>query len=338
MNPTVTAVVCTKDRYYTSLPNCLTSIALQTVTPNTLFIYDDGEHKDLRDDPLYQNIFSLLSLKGIAWEVKFGKRMGQVHSHQSSLTDAKTDWIWRIDDDNVLESNVLEVLLSNVGPNVGAIGGVVLDPKIPLKSHKLASNKMEDIYLGLNIQWFKEAKKQDVDHLYSTFLYRRVGAPAYCTQLSRVGHREETIFSHEYKRKGFRLIMDPAAVTWHLRASSGGIRSESDQGLWHHDEQIFSAKLKEWKIAPSKVKMIVLDSGLGDHLLFKAVLPEIMARHKRIVIACCYPEVFEDCKVELMSIAEAQMATNISELNVYKKMWDWNWKWSLEDAYRRLYA
>jgi hypothetical protein len=60
--------------------------------------------------------------------------------------------------------------------------------------------------------------------------------------------------------------------------------------------------------------------------------------HKQIVLAVCYPEVFEDEGVELLSIAEAQMMMDISELNIYKKMWDWNWKWSLADAFRRLYA
>lgn len=339
MRSSVTAVVCTKDRYYTSLPNCLMSIALQTVVPDRLLIYDDGEQKDLRNESLYQNIFSMLTQKGIVWEVKFGARKGQVQSHQSSLTEATTDWIWRIDDDNVMEANVLEKLLENVADDVGAVGGLVLDPKIPLTSHKLASNKIEDIYLGLNIQWFMDSKKQEVDHLYSTFIYRRAEAPAYCMKLSKVGHREETIFTHELKRKGWKLIMDPAAVTWHLREATGGIRSDSDRDMWHHDELIFGDKLKEWGVTPTQVKLCVLDSGLGDHLIFKSILPEIIARHKRVVVACCYREVFEDFpEVELMSIAEAQMAADCRELNIYKKMWDWNWKWSLEDAYRRLYA
>lgn len=334
----VTAVVCTKDRYFTSLPNCLTSIAMQTVTPDALLIYDDGEQKDLRLEPLYQNIFALLTQKGIEWQVKFGARKGQVHSHQASLSEAKTDWIWRIDDDNVLEANVLEKLLANVADDVGAVGGLVLDPKIPLQSHKLASNRMEDIYVGLNVQWFKASPKQEVDHLYSTFIYRKDAAPAYCMTLSRVGHREETIFTHELKRKGFKLIMDPAAVTWHLRQSTGGIRSESDKGMWYHDDMIFVDKLKEWGIKPANVKVCVLDNGLGDHLVFKSVLKELKSMHKQIVLAVCYPEVFEDENVELISIAEAQMMMDISELNIYKKMWDWNWKWSLADAFRRLYA
>lgn len=338
MKPTVTAVVCTKDRYFTSLPNCLMSIAMQTVLPDALFIYDDGEQKDLRQEAVYQNLFALFTQKGIDWQVKFGARKGQVFSHQASLSEANTSWIWRIDDDNVMEANVLEKLLSNIADNIGAVGGLVLDPKIPLSSHRLASNKMEDIYMGLNVQWFKDSPKQEVDHLYSTFIYRKDVAPAYCMSLSRVGHREETIFTHELKRKGFKLIVDPAAVTWHLRAPTGGIRSESDTSLWGHDDQIFAEKLKEWNIKPRSIKLCVLDNGLGDHLIFKSVLQELKAIHKNLVLAVCYPSVFENEGVELISIAEAQMATNTAELNIYKKMWDWNWKWSMADAYRRLYA
>jgi hypothetical protein len=311
---------------------------MQTILPKALFIYDDGEQKDLRQETIYQNIFAMLTLKGIDWQVKFGARKGQVFSHQASLTEAKTTWIWRIDDDNVLEANVLEKLLSNVADNIGAVGGLVLDPKIPLPAHRLASNKIEDIYMGLNVQWFKDSPKQEVDHLYSTFIYRREVAPAYNMSLSRVGHREETIFTHELKRKGYKLIMDPVAITWHLRAPTGGIRSEMDKSLWHHDEQIFGAKLAEWGIKPRNIKMVVLDNGLGDHLIFKSILPELKAIHKNLVLAVCYPGVFEDEGVDLISIAEAQMAADVSELNIYKKMWDWNWKWSMADAYRRLYA
>lgn len=338
----VTAIVSTKDRYYTSLPNCLISIALQTVKPKKLIVYDDGEQKDLRIDPLYKNIFLLLSNNGIKWEIKFGARQGQVRNHQRSIMDSNTEWIWRIDDDNVLEADVLEKLMKNIKPNVGAIGGLVVDPKIPISSHKLASNKIEDIYLGLNIQWFKEDRGViEVDHLYSTFIYRKEAAEhGYCLDLSKVGHREETVFSHEMKRAGWKLLVDTSAVTWHLRNDIGGIRSDSHQDMWAHDEQIFAKKLEKWGVIPNKYKFIVLDCGLGDSLMFKSILPEIKEKYKdhKIVISNCYPECFSNEDIISISIAEAQMILgDLSNYNVYKWAWDRNWKTSLIDAYRGLY-
>lgn len=37
-------------------------------------------------------------------------------------------FVWRVDDDNVAEDNVLEILYSKMGPDVGAVGGAVLVP------------------------------------------------------------------------------------------------------------------------------------------------------------------------------------------------------------------
>jgi len=107
--------------------------------------------------------------------------------------------------------------------------------------------------------------------------------------------------------------------------------------MWEHDEKISARKLSEWGVKPRNIKLCVLDSGLGDHLCFKAILPELKAKYKDLILAVCYPEVFKDDGVELISIAEAGMLGDHSELNIYKKMWDWGWKDSLENAYRRMY-
>jgi len=340
MNSNVTAIVSTKDRYFSTLPNLLISIAMQTVKPERLIIYDDGEQRDLRTDSLYQNIFLLLQQKDIPWEMKFGRRLGQVMNHQASIEDCKTEWIWRLDDDNIAEPECLENLLKNVADGVGAIGGLVLDPKLNQTSNSMASNKIEDIFLGLNIQWFKWEGIKEVDHLYSTFIYRRSAARhGYCMELSKVGHREETIFTYEMRRAGWKLVVDSSAVTWHMRAESGGIRSGSDVTMWGYDNEVFKKKLQEWKVDVRNVKLIVLDSGLGDHLVFKKVLPEIKAKHKDVTLAVCYPQVFkDDTDVALISIAEAKQLTNLDSFNVYKWMAERHWTESIEEAYRRMFV
>jgi len=339
MKSNVTAIVSTKDRYFTSLPNLLISIALQTVKPDRMIIYDDGEQKDLRIEPLYKNIFMLFDSVGIEWEVKFGKKMGQVFNHQSSIEDVKTEWIWRLDDDNVAEADCLEMLLKNIETNVGAVGGLVLDPKLNQKENSLASNDIEDIFLGLNIQWFKWKGIKEVDHLYSTFIYRKEAAKhGFCMDLSKVGHREETMFTYEMKRAGWKLVVDSSAVTWHLRNDNGGIRSNTNASMWQHDEEIFRKKLQEWNVKPRNIKLIVLDSGIGDHLVFKKALKVIKEKHKDIVLAVCYPEIFKDDKdLILISIEEAKQLTNIDDHNIYKWMDLRNWKDSLEEAYWRAF-
>jgi hypothetical protein len=69
---------------------------------------------------------------------------------------------------------------------------------------------------------------------------------------------------------------------------------------------------------------------MGDHLVFSHVLPEI----KNPVVFGCYPEI-----IPSKSIAEAQsLFGDIEMFNIYGKMNRWNWKSSLEDAYRKLYT
>lgn len=337
--PEVTAYVSTKNRYFTTLPLCIIGIAMQTYKPKKLIIYDDGDHKDMREDSLYKNIFAMLECNGIQWEVRFTAGIGQIPNHQNALDTATTDWLWRIDDDNVPENLALEKMVSVIDDDIGAVGGLVLHPKMGNLS-RLASSKIEDIYLGMNVQWYRFSGVKEVDHLYSTFIYRKeAGKHGYCLELSVAGHREETIFTYEMKRAGWRILVNPESITWHYRTSSGGTISIARPELFAHNENVFRRKLSEWGVKIREHKLIVLDSGLGDHLVFKKVLPEIKAKHKNILLAVCYPQVFDSDKdLTILSIGEAKQITNIDNQNVYKWMAERNWKEGLEEAYRRMFV
>jgi len=340
INKTVTAVIPTKGRYHTTLPLAIMSVINQTAHVDRLIIIDDGEKLDLRENVLYTYFFKLLDDKGIKWEVVFGNGKGIAHSHQLSINMCETEWIWRLDDDCSAEPNVLELLLESVDSKTGAVGGLVMNPVMP-KTNDCASSKIKDIFLGLNEQWFIPNDKsiKQVDHLYSSFIYRKSAAShGYCLDLSEVGHREETIFTHEMKRNGWDIKINPNAVTHHFMNPEGGIRSYSNGSLWQHDENLFLEKLKFWNIDADKHKLIVLDNGLGDHFAFKSILNEILEKHSKIIIACCYPDVFKDYPdIPLISIASVSHADR-EKYNLYKFLID-NQKETINlvDAYRRLY-
>lgn len=100
----VTVDVCTKNRYNSTLPSCLLSIVNQSFLPEKIIIVDDtssSERIDLREISIYKNIFSMFDKKNIKWQVVFGNNQGQVWGHNAVLNMAKTDFIWRIDDDEV---------------------------------------------------------------------------------------------------------------------------------------------------------------------------------------------------------------------------------------------
>jgi GT2 family glycosyltransferase len=338
-NVEVTAEVSTKDRYYTTLPMCIVAIANQTHKPKKILIFDDGEQKDLRNDPTYASIFGLLFSKGIDFQVIFGQKKGQVANHQIAIGLSQTEWIWRVDDDDVPEPNVLEILVRNIKDDVGVISGLVLIPGQPEANPASTSGRIEDIFTSANVQWSRFKGVKEVDHMNNTFLFRKSAAThGYCLKLSPAGHREETMFTYEFKRKGFKLLVDPEAIIWHMRSPQGGIRSYTQEFFWEHDEMIFHKYLEDVGISVDRPQLIVLDSGLGDHYAFKMIMPEIKAKYKNLTLAVCYPEVFEDEGVRLISIAEAySIGVDKDKHNVYKFMTDRGWTESLVEAYRKMW-
>ena len=320
--PNVLCSISTRGRSQTTLPMALQAVMNQTRKPDKIVIFDDNDvHQDLRHDPIYKNLFWMMDAKEIAWEWIWAGKKGQHHNHQIANWMG-FDWVWRVDDDAIPEPNVLGVLLAHTGPKVGGVGGSVLMPPNYFEEAN-PTGKIEAIDHEPNSQWQRVNKIKRVDHLHCSFLYR-AGVYDYNLGLSRVAHREETLFSFGLKQKGYELLVVPDAVTWHLKAPSGGIRMEDKQEMFAHDEQIFRNVL-----AHKDHTIVVLNNGMGDHIVFTHVLPEI----KNPIVFGCYPEILP-CK----SIAEAQrLFGDIEMYNIYAKMSRWKWNTSLEGAYRKMY-
>lgn len=314
--------IATKGRYFTTLPLVIEAVMNQTKLPNKLVIFDDNdEPKDVRSEFLYQHLFYVLDSKKIPWEWQFAEKKGQHHIHQRANLMGY-DWVWRVDDDAIPEPNVLETLYSHINDDIGAIGGSVINPPNP-PSVLNSTGLMDNIESEPNIQWGLIESIKQVEHLYCSFLYR-AGVHDYNLGLSRVAHREETLFSHGLHKKGYKLLVVPNAITWHLKNPQGGIRDGAKQEMFEHDEAIFRNV-----IGHREKTIVVLNCGMGDHVVFSKILPEI----KNPVVFTCFPEI-----VPGKSIAEAQaLFGDLDQFSVYKKMCEWKWKDSLENAFRKMY-
>jgi hypothetical protein len=290
--------------------------------PDKLVIFDDNdEPEDVRNNNIYQHLFSIMDYKGIKWEWVYAAKKGQHHIHQSA-NRMGYDWVWRVDDDAIPEPNVLEELYSWINNDVGAIGGAILTLPINPDTSK-NTGKIEDIDKEPNIQWAEIKKLKEVEHLHCSFLYR-AGVHDYNLGLSRVAHREETLFTYGLYLKGYTILAAPHANTWHLKNPQGGIRSELNQQLYHHDELIFRNTL-----AYKDKKIVVLNCGMGDHIVFKNVLKDITNAE----VFTCFPDI-----VPGRPISEAMsLFGDIDQWSIYKKMAEWNWTDSLEKAFRKLY-
>jgi GT2 family glycosyltransferase len=315
--------ISTKNRYDSFLPLAIQSVINQTRLPDKLIIFDDNDNpKDIREDAKYRYLLNVLDKKNIAWEVIFGAKKGQHHNHQIA-NKFGYDWVWRVDDDNSPEPNVLENLLKYVSDDIGAIGGSVLTTEWDLRP-KNVTGKIENIDSEPNIQWGYIKEVKEVDHLHCSFLYR-AGVVDYNLGLSKVAHREETLFTYQLKQKGYKNLVVPNTVTWHAKSSTGGIRSDNIKELYDHDEYIFRNI-----VGIEDKTIVVLDCGMGDHIVFKHVLPHI----KNPVVFSCYNDIIPG-----RSIAEAQrLYGDLTSYNIYQFMDNLNWTGLLEDAYRKLYG
>jgi GT2 family glycosyltransferase len=314
--------VATRGRYQTTLPLTLNAIINQTKKVDKLIIFDDNdEPQDMRSELVYSYFFQMLDIKGIQWEWLYAQKKGQHHIHQMANTMG-FDWVWRVDDDAIPEPNVLQTLFNYTSKKVGAVGGAILTPPLQFESFK-PTGKIENINTEPNIQWSFIHKVKEVEHLHCSFLYR-AGVHDYNTGLSRVAHREETLFTYGLYLKGYKILAVPNAVSWHLKNPNGGIRSETNQKLYEQDELVFRNT-----ITYKDKKIVVLNCGMGDHIVFKNVMPNITNAE----VFTCYPDI-----VPGRSIAEARaLFGDIDQWNIYRKMAQWKWTDSLENAYRKMY-
>lgn len=314
--------VATRGRYFTTLPLVLNAIINQTKPVDKLVIFDDNDKpQDMRKEMIYQYFFQMLQHKGIEWEWVYAEKKGQHHIHQAA-NNMGYDWVWRCDDDAIPEPNVLETLYSHTGDDVGAVGGSILTPPY-MPDTSAVTGLIDNIDSEPNIQWGVIKQEKQVEHLHCSFLYR-AGIADYNLGLSRVAHREETLFTYSLYQKGYKILVVPEAITWHMKNPQGGIRSETRKEMYEHDEQIFRNILGH-----RDRTIVVLNCGLGDHIVFSRILPSI----PNAEVYSCYPEV-----VPGKPIAQAiQLYGNLDRWNVYKKMDQWKWKDSLEAAYRKMY-
>lgn len=312
--------ISTRGRYQTTLPLTLQAVLNQSKLPNKVIIFDDNDiPEDMSRNLVYQYMTQIFYIKGVEFEWVIAEKKGQHYNHQVANLMGY-DWVWRVDDDCVPESNVLENLLSYVDTDVGAVGGAILTP--PFTGNQ-ATGKIEDVYTEPNIQWAPIDAVKLVDHLHCSFIYRS-GVHYYNTGLSRVAHREETLFTYGIRQRGYRVLVIPNATSWHLKNPQGGIRSESNIKLFEHDEIIFKNHmlLRDNTIA-------VLDCNLEYHLTFKKVLPEL----RNPIVFTSFPDVVAGLPISQASL----MLGNIEMYNIEKRMIEWNLKDQPETAFRKLY-
>jgi len=323
IKPTVRASISSRGRMMTTTPLAVMSVINQDTPPDYLVIFDDTPDKEKEkwfETHVWKQLFSIMNAKCIKWEVMLSDGFGQVKNHQAVLDMTKqrkdAKYIWRVDDDNIPEYNVLSTLLKTIeSTSCDAVAACTPEPDAFLREKPVSSFTDAGLILeSSNVQWFYDHKIHHADHLYSSFLYNPDRFESYNLELSTVGHREETFFT-----LGKECTVDNSVINWHIRNPQGGIRSFSREEMWNEDE----AKFRKYYFSKFKpFEKIGCINGLGDAYALKSVLPDIIKWHGRVVLVTNQPDVFADMisrDFKVIPIWESREKAN-EEWNVYRFM------------------
>jgi hypothetical protein len=236
------------------------------------------------------------------------------------------EFVWRVDDDEMPEPETLARLLGHMGPGVGAVAPLVIIPRyarIGLPS--VASGAIADCLFAPNPQWFfHDGRLLEVEHLYSSFVYRReagLAAGGFCLELSPIASREETLFSFGLKQAGYRLLVDTSALIWHLQNPEGGIRAyrgpQAVEAL-RHDERIFLDRMQRAGVEMVRPLLITLDAAERDHRDFLRRLPELRARlgDGHLFVAARHPRMLEGAPAKVIPLAEKALLSYFREIDL----------------------
>ena len=255
----ITALVTTCNRYDTTLPLCLLSIVNQTKLPKRIVLVDDSKNKSFYSHPILLHILTLCKFKNIDFDYYYGKSEGMVPAIKLGLEKITGGWVYKIDDDNVLNPDVFEILSSSIHEGVGAVGGIYIDENSINKFEESDRyNKIEDIFFILNIQMVanQSSKIKEVEHLYSNYFFKKNIEDPHPENLKPSGHREDTIFTHTIFRKGYDLLVVPQAKIYHLDIHNDNGNRMYRGNYENYNENIFLEKLKEWEVIPKKFDIL----------------------------------------------------------------------------------
>jgi len=250
----ITVTLATRGRNNTTLPLCLLSLSNQTLLPKKVILVDDNENKDFYETEILRNILTIFKIKNIEFEYYYGPSKGVLYAQQIALDHVDTEWVFRTDDDNVLEPNVLELLSQNITDKTGAVSGLIFSKKDfkinrEIEFEDTIHNRIEDVYSRFNIQMCRNQDDtiKKVEHIYSNYLFRRKLIDKYPIEFSPAGHREDTVITYMMFRQGYDLLINPKAFIWHLDERMGGNRTHNSKDNLKN-EKLFLEKLTSWGI------------------------------------------------------------------------------------------
>lgn len=331
--PTLLAYIVSAGRSETTLPLAITSILNSEVIPDEFILIDDNppsERIDYKEHPMYKYLIQMLWQRGIVFRLSFTPGgTGQTIQHQMILKNEASnfDYVLRLDDDCILTPNAIGnmrwTLDNDKDEEIGAVAGQVWIPGSNRKQPKWAKGLLST-HEHVTPQWYQLDKDVYPEHLHCSFMYRSKAALAsegYPTELSPVGHTEETQFSYNIFKTGKKLVILKNTIMYHLRYPSGGIRNSKATDPYRNycfkaDGEAFSRyrEVNGLKVAKDSI-LCFLAFAKGDAIMYSMAMPQIIEywkeRGKKVIVSTDWKELIEEIgeqeNVEYITLEEGAM-------------------------------
>jgi len=232
----------------------LNSLANQSTFDFEVVVVDDG-NADSRSDERVGRAINILNAVGVPVNyARNSTQFGLAKSRNIARDLARSEIIIKIDDDHYCDSDFVRQLIGSfVGrPKAGCIGSLfpLVNDGIGVAEHcpqrfGVLKEKWEN--QQLNLYAADSPTIVPAQAVRGIMAYRKVPDIRHNEQLSKISHREDTIFSIEYLLKGYSNFVNTRAIAYHLYAKQGGCRSfgaEEAAKQRAADEKIFRTFLE----------------------------------------------------------------------------------------------
>lgn len=258
--------ICTKDRW-AELGMLLQSLRTQTHCCWDIQIVD-GSQTPMMQSNFIPHMLNRLKLEGHDVKIARDALPGVCSVRNQCHRMGSNPLVLRIDDDSVVQPDFIEQLLKAM-PNeeIGAVGCVVptlQGPPTVRNSELFKDRKMSKITIDKDGTiteigddlWaeYTEPGIFEVDHVRSSFMMWRDDADKiiekygelYDTAYGLTGFREETDVSLKLKMMGKKLLVNTAAIAFHLRTPSGGVRAPDYAERCAMGDERLRRQVKKW--------------------------------------------------------------------------------------------
>lgn len=253
----IAIAIATKNRPV-PLTALLTSIFNQTYKNYDIFICDNSDNEDVIHTGALMKQIDLFKSYGHnigLWKNPISQNAPD--SHNQIFQSSKTlgyKYIFKLDDDCILEENVLENLMNIIQSDekIGAVGCSILNPATS-KIHQTMpddypSQTINNLTTSRQWTWKTSLQDEQVEHLHSSFIYSTKALDeigGFPQGLSKVAFREETLATYPMALMGWKLIYSPNSIIWHMKSEEGGCRDNNIEDLYRSDDEIFFQRLRE---------------------------------------------------------------------------------------------